>query len=138
LPDVTESSELDRRCVDTIRALAMDIVQEANSGHPGLPMGCSVIAHALWSKRMRFNPRNPQWPNRDRFILSAGHGSTLLYIMLHLTGYDLPMAELRRFRQLHSRTPDIPSIATPPVSRRRPVRSARVSPTALAWPWRSG
>jgi transketolase len=111
---VTESTSLDQRCIDTIRALAMDIVQKANSGHPGLPMGCSVIAHALWSQHMRFNPRDPQWPNRDRFVLSAGHGSALLYIMLHLCGYDLPMSELQRFRQLHSKTPGHPEYRDTP------------------------
>ena len=110
----TPSPALERRCVDTIRALAMDIVQKANSGHPGLPMGCSVIAHVLWSEHMRYDPRDPRWPNRDRFVLSAGHGSALLYIMLHLTGYDLPMSELQRFRQLHSMTPGHPEYRDTP------------------------
>ncbi|HEY6378019.1 MAG TPA: transketolase [Candidatus Dormibacteraeota bacterium] len=105
---MSPSTSLEQRCIDTIRTLAMDIVQKANSGHPGLPMGCSAIAHVLWSKHLRYHPRNPLWPNRDRFVLSAGHGSALLYIMLHLTGYDLPMSELQRFRQLHSRTPGHP------------------------------
>jgi transketolase len=105
---MSPSTNLEQRCIDTIRTLAMDIVQKANSGHPGLPMGCSTIAHVLWSKHLRYHPRNPLWPNRDRFVLSAGHGSALLYIMLHLTGYDLPMSELQRFRQLHSRTPGHP------------------------------
>jgi transketolase len=111
---VTDSKDLDQLCIDTIRALAMDMVQKANSGHPGLPMGASAIAHVLWSRHMRYNPRNPQWPNRDRFVLSAGHGCALLYIMLHLTGYDLPMEELQRFRQLHSKTPGHPEYRDTP------------------------
>jgi transketolase len=111
---VTEPSELEQRCIDTIRALGMDIPQKANSGHPGLPMGCSVIAHVLWTRHLRYNPRDPRWPNRDRFVLSAGHGSALLYTMLHLTGYDLPMSELQRFRQLHSKTPGHPEYRDTP------------------------
>ena len=111
---MSPSTDLEQRCIDTIRTLAMDMVQKANSGHPGLPMGCSAIAHVLWSKHLRYNPRNPRWPNRDRFVLSAGHGCALLYIMLHLTGYDLPMSELQRFRQLHSRTPGHPEYGLTP------------------------
>src|SRR5207237_5354445 len=87
---------------NAIRALAMDAVQQANSGHPGAPMGMAEIAVALWGRHLRHNPRNPQWPNRDRFVLSNGHGSMLIYALLHLSGYDLPMSELRNFRQLHS------------------------------------
>jgi transketolase len=105
---------LEQRCIDTVRALAMDVVEKANSGHPGLPMGASAIAYTLWTRHLRYNPRDPQWPNRDRFVLSAGHGSALLYIMLHLTGYDLPMTELQRFRQLHSRTPGHPEYRDTP------------------------
>src|SRR5262249_2655219 len=93
---------------NAIRALAMDAVQAANSGHPGMPMGMAEIALALWGRHLRHNPANPRWPNRDRFVLSNGHGSMLLYALLHLTGYDLPMDELRRFRQLHSKTPGHP------------------------------
>ncbi len=89
---------------NAIRALAMDAVQQANSGHPGMPMGMAEIAQALWNNHLRHNPANPAWANRDRFVLSNGHGSMLLYALLHLTGYDLPMAELKRFRQLHSKT----------------------------------
>ena len=89
---------------NAIRALAMDAVQQANSGHPGMPMGMADIAETLWNHHLRHNPANPQWANRDRFVLSNGHGSMLLYALLHLTGYDLPMAELKRFRQLHSKT----------------------------------
>ena len=93
---------------NAIRALAMDAVQQANSGHPGMPMGMADIAEALWNNHLRHNPANPAWANRDRFVLSNGHGSMLLYALLHLSGYDLPMAELKRFRQLHSKTPGHP------------------------------
>jgi transketolase len=93
---------------NAIRALSMDAVQQANSGHPGAPMGMADIAEVLWNDFLSHNPGNPHWPNRDRFIMSNGHGSMLVYSLLHLTGYDLPMDELRRFRQLHSRTPGHP------------------------------
>lgn len=89
---------------NALRALAMDAVQQANSGHPGMPMGMAEIAEALWHRNLRHNPANPQWANRDRFVLSNGHGSMLLYALLHLTGYDLPIEELKNFRQLHSKT----------------------------------
>jgi transketolase len=105
---------IEQRSIDTIRALSMDVVEKAKSGHPGLPMGASVIAYSLWTRHMRYNPRDPHWPNRDRFVLSAGHGSALLYVMLHLTGYDLPMSELQRFRQLHSKTPGHPEYRDTP------------------------
>ncbi len=93
---------------NAIRALAMDAVQQANSGHPGAPMGMADIAVALWGRHLKHNPANPRWADRDRFVLSNGHGSMLLYALLHLTGYDLPIAELRNFRQLHSKTPGHP------------------------------
>ena len=93
---------------NAIRALAMDAVQKANSGHPGMPMGMAEIAEVLWNHHLRHNPANPKWPDRDRFLLSNGHGSMLLYSLLHLTGYALPMDEIRRFRQLHSMTPGHP------------------------------
>jgi transketolase len=99
---------------NAIRALAMDAVQAANSGHPGMPMGMAEVALALWGKHLRHNPANPKWPDRDRFVLSNGHGSMLLYALLHLTGYDLPMDELRRFRQLHSKTPGHPEYGLAP------------------------
>ncbi len=91
-----------------IRALAMDAVQKANSGHPGAPMGMAEIAEVLWNHHMRHNPGNPKWPNRDRFVLSNGHGSMLIYALLHLTGYDLSIDDLKQFRQLHSKTPGHP------------------------------
>jgi len=97
-----------------IRALAMDAVQQANSGHPGMPMGMAEIAVALWSGVLSHNPANPRWANRDRFVLSNGHGSMLIYALLHLTGYDLPVSELRNFRQLHSRTPGHPEVGITP------------------------
>ncbi|MEK6244533.1 MAG: transketolase [Pseudomonadota bacterium] len=99
---------------NALRALAMDAVQAANSGHPGMPMGMAEIAVALWHRNLAHNPANPAWPNRDRFVLSNGHGSMLLYSLLHLTGYDLPMAELKRFRQLHSKTPGHPELGCAP------------------------
>ena len=102
------SHDIDQLCVDTVRALAMDAVQEANSGHPGMPMAMAPVAYLLYAKRLHHNPRDPQWPDRDRFVLSAGHGSMLLYASLHLSGYDLPMDELRRFRQWGSLTPGHP------------------------------
>jgi transketolase len=97
-----------------IRALAMDAVQQANSGHPGAPMGMAEVAVALWSRHFRHDPSAPHWPDRDRFVLSNGHGSMLLYALLHLTGYDLPIDELRAFRQLHSRTPGHPEVDVTP------------------------
>jgi transketolase len=99
---------------NAIRALAMDAVQAANSGHPGMPMGMAEIAVALWNRHLRHNPANPHWPDRDRFVLSNGHGSMLQYALLHLTGYDLPLEELKRFRQLHSRTPGHPEVGVTP------------------------
>ena len=99
---------------NAIRALAMDAVQQANSGHPGMPMGMADIAVALWHRHLRHNPANPHWPDRDRFVLSNGHGSMLLYALLHLTGYDLPLAELKNFRQLHSKTPGHPEFGMTP------------------------
>ncbi|MCK0512134.1 transketolase [Aromatoleum buckelii] len=97
-----------------IRALAMDAVQQANSGHPGAPMGMAEIAEVLWRRHLRHNPANPQWADRDRFVLSNGHGSMLIYALLHLTGYDLPIEELKRFRQLHSKTPGHPEYGYTP------------------------
>ncbi len=101
-------SELTELAINTIRTLSMDAVQKANSGHPGLPMGAAPMAYSLWMKHMRFNPRNPAWHNRDRFVLSAGHGSMLLYALLYLTGYDVALDDLKSFRQLGSNTPGHP------------------------------
>jgi transketolase len=104
----------DKQLADAIRALAMDAVEAAKSGHPGMPMGMAEIAVAVWNRHLRHNPANPHWANRDRFMLSNGHGSMLQYALLHLTGYDLPMAELRHFRQLHSKTPGHPEVGVTP------------------------
>jgi len=90
---------------NAIRVLAMDGVQAANSGHPGAPMGMAEMAVALWNRNLSHNPADPKWPNRDRFVLSNGHASMLLYSLLNLSGYDLPLDELKKFRQLHSKTP---------------------------------
>ena len=97
-----------RQCADAIRFLSVDAVERANSGHPGLPMGAADCAVGLWGNFLSFNPEDPRWPNRDRFVLSAGHGSMLLYSLLHLFGYDLPLDELKNFRQWGSKTPGHP------------------------------
>ncbi|HZK67540.1 MAG TPA: transketolase, partial [Chloroflexota bacterium] len=108
------NAKLDELCVKTLRFLAVDMVEKANSGHPGLPMGSVAMAYALWTHFLKFNPLDPQWPDRDRFVLSAGHGCALLYSLLHLTGFDLPMEELQRFRQWGSRTPGHPEYGRTP------------------------
>jgi len=107
LPDI-------RLMADALRMLAIDAVEAAKSGHPGMPLGMAEIAVALWDRHLKHNPRNPAWPDRDRFVLSNGHGSMLLYALLHLTGYDLPIDELKRFRQLHSKTPGHPEVGVTP------------------------
>ncbi|MBC5763704.1 transketolase [Ramlibacter albus] len=104
----------DSLMANAIRALAMDAVQQANSGHPGAPMGMADISVALWHRHLRHNPKNPHWADRDRFVLSNGHGSMLIYALLHLTGYDLPIGELKGFRQLHSKTPGHPEVGITP------------------------
>ena len=116
LPAMTTLSpeQLDRLAIDTIRTLAIDGVQQANSGHPGAPMGMAPMAYTLWTRFLRHAPTHPDWPDRDRFVLSAGHASMLLYSLLHLTGYDLPLDELRRFRQWGSRTPGHPEFGVTP------------------------
>lgn len=101
-------SELDQLCINTIRCLAMDGVEKAKSGHPGMPMGAAPMAYVLWTRHLQHHPQEPKWPNRDRFILSAGHGSMLLYSLLHLTGYDLSLDDLKQFRQWGSKTPGHP------------------------------
>ncbi len=97
-------SDLDQRCINALRVLAMDGVQKANSGHPGMPMGMADVAYVLWTRHLKHNPKNPKWPNRDRFVLSAGHGSMLLYSLLHLTGYPMSLEDLKQFRQWGSKT----------------------------------
>jgi transketolase len=106
--------ELDTLCANVIRGLAMDAVQQADSGHPGMPMGMASVAHVLWTRFLRHNPVNPKWPNRDRFVLSGGHGSMLLYSLLYLTGYELPLEQLKQFRQLGSITPGHPEYGLTP------------------------
>jgi transketolase len=101
-------NERDRIAIDTLRFLSVDMVEKAKSGHPGLPLGAAPMAYAIWTRFLRHNPANPGWPDRDRFVLSAGHGSALLYSLLHVSGYDLPLSELERFRQWDSRTPGHP------------------------------
>ncbi len=107
-------SNLDQLCINSIRVLAIDAVQKANSGHPGMPMGMAPIAYLLWTRFMRYNPANPHWFGRDRFVLSAGHGSMLLYAVLYLTGYDLPLEQIKQFRQLGSITPGHPEYGVTP------------------------
>src|SRR5262249_52771668 len=102
------ASKLDELSINTIRFLSADAVQKANSGHPGLPMGAAAMAYVLWTRFLKHNPSNPKWPDRDRFVLSGGHGSMLLYSLLHLTGYDLTIEDIASFRQLGSRTPGHP------------------------------
>jgi transketolase len=106
--------ELDQLCINTIRALSLDAVQKANSGHPGLPLGAAPMAYVLWTRFLRHNPQNPKWENRDRFLLSAGHGSMLLYSLLYLTGYDLSLDEIKNFRQFGSKTPGHPEYGLTP------------------------
>lgn len=105
---MTPSDDLQEKAINTIRFLAADAVQKANSGHPGMPMGTAPMAYTLWTRHLRFNPKNPDWCDRDRFILSGGHGSMLLYALLHLTGYDVSMEDLKEFRQWESKTPGHP------------------------------
>jgi transketolase len=93
------TAKLDQECINTLRFLSVDMVQKANSGYPGLPLGAAPMTYVLWTRGLRFNPHNPHWADRDRFVLSAGHGSALLYAMLHMTGYDLSPDDLRQFRQ---------------------------------------
>ncbi len=106
--------QLEEACINTIRMLAVDAVERARSGHPGMPMGAAPMAYVLWTEVMRHNPADPTWFNRDRFVLSAGHGSMLLYALLHLTGYDLSMEEIKNFRQWGSKTPGHPEYGVTP------------------------
>ena len=106
--------KLDELCINTIRFLAVDAVQHADSGHPGTPLGAAPMAYVLWDRFLKHNPNDPQWPDRDRFILSPGHTSAMLYGLLHLTGYDLALQELKRFRQWGSKTPGHPEYGLAP------------------------
>ena len=107
-------NELEMRAINAIRFLSADGVQQANSGHPGLPMGAAAMAFTIWTRHLHHNPANPGWVNRDRFVLSGGHGSMLLYSLLYLTGYDLPLEELQNFRQWGSKTPGHPEYGMTP------------------------
>ncbi|HZL93999.1 MAG TPA: transketolase, partial [Vicinamibacterales bacterium] len=111
---VGPTTDLDQLCINAIRMLSIDAVQQANSGHPGMPMGAATMAYVLWTRHLRHNPKDPAWPDRDRFVLSAGHGSMLLYSLLFLTGYDLTLEELQQFRQWKSRTPGHPERGVTP------------------------
>jgi transketolase len=108
------SQDLEQLGIDTVRVLSVDAVQKANSGHPGTPMGIAPMGHVLWAKNMRYNPRDPHWPNRDRFVLSAGHACMLQYSYLYLTGYDLTLDDIQHFRQLHSKTAGHPEYGLTP------------------------
>ncbi len=112
--ETNATSELDQLCINTIRALTIDAVQKAKSGHPGLPLGAAPMAYVLWTRFMRYNPRNPKWENRDRFLLSAGHGCMLLYCLLYLTGYELSLDDIKSFRQWGSKTPGHPEYGLAP------------------------
>ncbi len=105
---MSDKNELEKKCIDTIRFLAADAIEKAKSGHPGMPLGAAAAAFTLWTKHLKHNPKNPHWPDRDRFVLSAGHASMLLYALLHLTGYDLTLDDIKNFRQWGSRTPGHP------------------------------
>ncbi len=108
------STQPQNKLANAIRFLSIDAVQQANSGHPGAPMGMADIAEVLWRDYLQHNPADPNWPNRDRFVLSNGHASMLLYSLLHLTGYDLSIDDLKQFRQLHSKTPGHPELGYTP------------------------
>src|SRR5689334_10001526 len=115
IKNMTEQyTDTDQLAINTIRMLSIDGVQQANSGHPGLPLGAAPMAYVLWTRFLRFNPQEPHWPNHDRFVLSAGHGSMLLYSLLYLTGYDLSLDELKHFRQWGSKTPGHPEYRLTP------------------------
>ena len=124
---------LDQQCIDTLRFLSVDMVQKANSGHPGLPLGAAPMAYVLWTRFLKHHPKNPLWPDRDRFVLSAGHGSALLYSLLHVTGYDLSLDDIKQFRQWGSKAPGHPERGHTAGSRSPPGRSARAWRTRSAW-----
>lgn len=122
-----------KELANAIRALSMDAVQKAKSGHPGAPMGMADIAEVLWRDFLKHNPQNPSWADRDRFVLSNGHGSMLIYSLLHLIGYDLPMEELKNFRQLHSKTPGHPEVGYTAGVETTTICWVRVLPTQSVW-----
>lgn len=126
-------ADLDQQCINTIRFLSVDAVQKANSGHPGLPLGAAPMAYALWTRLLRHNPGNPLWADRDRFVLSAGHGSALLYSLLHLTGYDLSLDDIKQFRQWGGKTPGHPERGHTPGVETTTGPLGQASPTRSAW-----
>ncbi len=145
------NEQLDQLSINTIRTLSMDAVQQANSGHPGAPMALAPVAYTVWQHFLRFDPEDPIWPNRDRFVLSNGHASMLLYSLLHLCGVkavnpqyetlgelSVKLEDIKRFRQLDSRCPGTLSTAGPRAWKPLPVRWAKASAIASAWPWRAG
>ena len=107
-------ASIDQRCIDTVRMLAVDMVEKAKSGHPGMPLGAAPMAYVLWDRFLKHSPNNPRWFDRDRFVLSAGHGSALLYTLLHVYGYNLPLQELQNFRQWGSKTAGHPEYGLTP------------------------
>src|SRR5512143_3759015 len=109
-----KNQSIDELSINTIRTLSMDAVQKANSGHPGMPMGAAPMAYVLWTRYLKYNPKNPKWLNRDRFVLSAGHGCMLLYSLLYLTGYDLSLDDIKNFRQYGSKTAGHPEYGHAP------------------------
>ena len=122
-----------KQLANAIRVLAMDSVQKAKSGHPGAPMGMADIAEVLWRDFLKHNPTNPKWADRDRFVLSNGHGSMLIYSLLHLTGYDLSIEDLKQFRQLHSKTLATQNMVMRPVLKPRLALLVKVLPMLLVW-----
>eukprot|EP00124_Ichthyophonus_hoferi_P003534 Ihof_evm5s310 gene=Ihof_evmTU5s310 len=129
------AANMEEKCVNTIRVLAAELPSQANSGHPGAPMGCAPIAYTLWNKTMNYNPKNPKWTNRDRFVLSNGHGCALQYTMLHLVGYDVSMDDLKSFRQFNSKTPGHPeNFVTPGIEvTTGPLGQGIANAVGLAW-----
>ena len=126
-PEAHMAQDLDQLCINTLRFLSVDMVQRANSGHPGMPLGAAPMAYVLWTRWLKHNPRNPRWFDRDRFVLSAGHGSALLYSLLHMTGYDLSLDDIQHFRQWGSKAPGT-SGARPHTRRRNHHRTPRPRP----------
>ncbi len=111
---MTDSANLQDRYINTIRFLAADAIEKAKSGHPGMPMGAAAMVYTLWMRHLKHNPANPEWPDRDRFVLSAGHASMLLYALLHLTGYDLSLDDIKAFREWEIKTPGHPEYPQTP------------------------
>ena len=126
------SKNIDTMCINAIRVLSADAIQKANSGHPGLPLGAAAMSYELWANHMKINPKDPQWADRDRFVLSGGHGSMLLYSLLHLFGYGLPKEELTKFRQFGSLTPGHPEYGHT-VLKLPPDRWAQASAWQSVW-----